>query len=110
MTRQTAASEQPARRAELVRQILDNRKYRGMDIPASTVEDLLEREFAAGLSEKEAVKAVKTRLHNIVAAYLGDPDYQAAARLLDEAFASAGTPCRPPAARSWRCMPPPANA
>jgi 16S rRNA (guanine(1405)-N(7))-methyltransferase len=70
-----------------VQEILSNRKYRALNLPEETVRDLLEKELAAGkTSPKEALKMVKHRLHNIVALYLGDPDYDAAAAEFTAAF------------------------
>lgn len=71
-------------------EILSSRKYRRLGIPPATVQDLLERELAAGRSPKEALKAARRKLHNIVAPYLGDPDYTAAALALDKAYAQGG--------------------
>ena len=61
-----------------------------MNLCADTLRDVLEREVSAsGRSSKEALKAVRQKLHNIVAPYLGDPEYPAAERELAAAFASA---------------------
>jgi 16S rRNA (guanine(1405)-N(7))-methyltransferase len=73
---------------ELIAEILSSRKYRDLGIPPETVRDLLEKELSSARSQKEAVKAVRQKLHNIVAPYLGDPVYLDAARQLDTAFAS----------------------
>jgi 16S rRNA (guanine(1405)-N(7))-methyltransferase len=63
-------------------------KYRALNLPPETLADLWAQERPRCKNDKEAVKAVKRKLHNIVAPYLGDPDYPAAAAELDEAFAS----------------------
>ena len=60
---------------ELVKRILSSRKYRGIDVPAAAVRDLLDKAAQAGASQKEIEKIVRQKLHNIVAPYLGDPDY-----------------------------------
>jgi 16S rRNA (guanine(1405)-N(7))-methyltransferase len=73
----------------LIDDIQHSKKYRDLDLPDSTVRDLLQQELPRYKSRKEALEAVRTKLHNIVAPYLGDPDYAAAARDLDVAFASA---------------------
>jgi 16S rRNA (guanine(1405)-N(7))-methyltransferase len=70
----------------VIAEILNSRKYRDLDIPAETVRDLLEKEMAAQRSQKEAVKAVRHKLHNIVAPYLGDPVYLEARQQVDAAF------------------------
>ena len=72
----------------LIDDILSSRPYRGMDLPADTVRDLLAQELPRHRSQKDALKSVRHKLHNIVAPYLGDPDYPAAARQLDQAFDS----------------------
>ncbi len=84
----------------LIDEILSSRKYRGLGIPPATVRDMLARELALGRSRKEALKAVRQKLHNVVAPYLGDPDFAAAAAELDAAFAEGGAAAlRPVCAR-----------
>jgi 16S rRNA (guanine(1405)-N(7))-methyltransferase len=67
---------------EILRQsvddILANKKYRDLHIPPETVTALLTTEFERYGKIKPAVKSVKEKLHNIVAPYLGDPDYEQA--------------------------------
>ena len=72
----------------LILDILSSRKYRHLNLPVETVRDLLEQELPRHRSPKDALKSVRQKLHNIVAPYLGDPDYTAAARQFEEAFAS----------------------
>ncbi len=72
----------------LIEEILRSKKYRDMDLSPETVRDLLEQELPRHRKQKDALDAVRNRLHNIVAPYLGDPDYAAEARALDEAFAN----------------------
>jgi 16S rRNA (guanine(1405)-N(7))-methyltransferase len=52
------------------------------------VRDLLVQELPRHRSQKDALQSVRRKLHNVVADYLGDPDYPSAALLLVEAFAS----------------------
>jgi len=81
----------PVPNAELetyIHEIQSSRKYRELNLPEETLRDLLEQELGRHRSSKDALKSVRQKLHNIVAPYLGDPDYAAAARQLDEAFAS----------------------
>lgn len=59
----------------LVDELLNSRKYRALNLPAETVRDLLEQELPRHRSGKDALKAVRHKLHTIVAPYLGDPDY-----------------------------------
>ncbi len=80
----------------LINAILSSRKYRDLGIPPETVRDLLLRELAQGRSPKEALKAVRQKMHNLVAPYLGDPDYAAAAADLDAAYAAGGPPALQP--------------
>lgn len=72
----------------LARQILQSRKYRRLGIPEQTVQDVLARALAVHGSRKEALKAARQKLHNIVAPYLGDLDYDQARASLDRAFGS----------------------
>ena len=73
---------------DLAVQILHSRKYRDLNIPRATVEDLLALEAEKQSSTRLLVKAVRQKLHNIVAPYLGDPDYGMAQRCLEKAFNS----------------------
>jgi len=75
-------------RDEFVAHILQSRKYRGLNIPPATVIDLLALQAEKQSSTRAPVKAVRQKLHNIAAPYLGDPDYGKAARCLEKAFAS----------------------
>jgi 16S rRNA (guanine(1405)-N(7))-methyltransferase len=72
----------------LVVGILNSRKYRHLGIPAETVEDLLVQEMGRSHSQKEAVKETRKKLHNIVATYLGDPDFALAEKELEGAVHS----------------------
>lgn len=71
--------------------ILQSKKYRHIGLPESTLDDILKKELQQNASPKEAVKSLKKKLHNIVAPYLGDPDYAASANLLEEAFSEGGS-------------------
>ncbi|NMB53261.1 MAG: hypothetical protein GYA15_01050 [Leptolinea sp.] len=66
--------------ATLARVILTGRKYRHLDIPPETVIDLIQHGLDAGLRPEQAVDIAREKLHNIVAPYLGDPDYEKASR------------------------------
>ncbi|HWR65852.1 MAG TPA: hypothetical protein VN364_07010, partial [Bellilinea sp.] len=74
--------------ARLNREIQTSYKYRGLDLPLETLHDLLTMEMAKGRSGNTALQAVREKLHNIVAPYLGDPDYTAAHGTLDAAVNS----------------------
>lgn len=73
---------------ELTAGILASAKYRLLGIPVETVRDLLEGELPLHRSQKEAVKAARQKLHNIVAPYLGDVDFTTASVRLEVAFQS----------------------
>ena len=47
--------------------ILSSRPYRGLDLPAETVRALLAQELPRHRSQKDALKSVRQKLHNIVA-------------------------------------------
>ena len=72
----------------LVLEVLNSRKYRHLGIPPETVEDLLSQELGRNRGQKEAVKETKKKLHNIVAPYLGDPDFAKAEDALERAIRS----------------------
>jgi 16S rRNA (guanine(1405)-N(7))-methyltransferase len=68
--------------------IRDSKKYRSQNIPAGTLQNLFEEELKTGCSLKQADDNVRTKLHNIMAPYLGDPDYARAADEITEACRS----------------------
>ena len=63
-----------------------SRKYR--DTSEETIRQLAAEALRQHKRPKAAIKAVRKRLHSIMAPYLGDPDYVAVAQTLDEAFAA----------------------
>jgi 16S rRNA (guanine(1405)-N(7))-methyltransferase len=71
----------------LVNKILTSRKYRGLEIPVETVENLIAiaNKGSSNLRDVEAI--VRQKLHGITALYLGDPDYFDATRELEEFIA-----------------------
>lgn len=71
-----------------VHELLNSRKYCELGLPEATLRDLIRQEMPKYRTAKEAFKAVRRKLHNIVAPYLGDVDYQAALQDLLKAFAS----------------------
>ncbi len=76
---------------ELLREVRASRKYRALDLPEETLRDLLSRALERHSNPKAALQSVREKLHNIVAPYLGDPDYTRAAGELRGAF-SDGSP------------------
>lgn len=71
-----------------INEILSTRKYRSLGIPVETVRDLVLKELPNHRNPKEAIKTVRKKLHNIVADYLGDPDYATAKHDIETAFSS----------------------
>jgi len=75
---------------QLAAELRASRKYRALELPDSILHDLITQEMVRHGSQKKALDAVRDKLHNIVAPYLGDPDYSAAANKISAAQ-SAGT-------------------
>lgn len=73
---------------EIVEEILSSSKYRNLNIPPETVSSLVAQEFPRHRSRADALQAVREKLHNIIAPYLGDPNYPAARQALTSAFES----------------------
>lgn len=67
-------------------EILTSGKYRQLDLPQATIENLIEQELSHYKHLKDLKQAVKKKLHMIVAPYLGDPDYHQASIDLQEAM------------------------
>jgi 16S rRNA (guanine(1405)-N(7))-methyltransferase len=76
---------------DLIQKLSTLSKYRQLNLPESTLRDLLERELPYHRNSKEAIKEVKKKLHNIIAPYLGDPDYVNAAAEIQEAYQGGDT-------------------
>lgn len=70
----------------VIQAIKQSKKY--ADTSEETIRDLAATALQQHKKPKAAIKAVRTKLHSIMAPYLGDPDYAAAADQLDAAFAS----------------------
>jgi 16S rRNA (guanine(1405)-N(7))-methyltransferase len=62
---------------QLTEKILNSRKYRASGLNPHTIEDLIRQEAPHHPSQKALLKSVRRKLHNIVAPYLGEPDYPA---------------------------------
>jgi 16S rRNA (guanine(1405)-N(7))-methyltransferase len=58
-----------------VEQIQQSRKYRQRGLNRATIEHLILQEAPRFDSRRKLLKAVRRKLHNIVAPYLGEPDY-----------------------------------
>ncbi len=68
---------------QMTEKILGTPKYRGKGIPAETISDLIIKEAPNHSSAKLLLKSVKRKLHNIVAPYLGEPNYEKLAEQLN---------------------------
>ncbi|MGD8604616.1 MAG: hypothetical protein PVF49_08590 [Anaerolineales bacterium] len=73
----------------LVQEIKAAPKYR--DTAEETIRGLVEIEISRHKKEKQVLKAVRKRLHTIMAFYLGDADYQQAETILRQAFMTGGS-------------------
>ena len=71
----------------MTEKVLHSRKYAGMELPADTIRDLIIQEAAAGHSAKDTENSMREKLHQIIAPYLGDPDYALEEQRLAEAAA-----------------------
>ena len=69
----------------VVAAVKQSRKYR--DTSEETIRQLAVEAVIEHKKPKPAEKAVRKRLHSIMAPYLGDPDYTAAQQLLTDSFA-----------------------
>lgn len=73
-------------------EILAMRKYRDLGIPAETIQDLIRQELPRHRGRKAVMQAVREKLHNLIAPYLGDPDYVQAALEMEESRAEDAGP------------------
>ena len=55
--------------------LLDSPKYRALQLPMDTIEDLIANESLRYNDPKKMQESVRTKLHQLTALYLGDPDY-----------------------------------
>jgi len=74
----------PEDRDRLLGRVLTAHKYREVGLNPKTVLDLIDQEAPRQTSEKALYKSVRRKLHNIVAPYLGDPDYTCLSGALDK--------------------------
>lgn len=65
----------------LLERIQTSSKYRNAGLNSDTILDLIRQEAAKQPTEKAVHKTVRRKLHNIIAPYLGEPDY---AKLLEQ--------------------------
>ena len=69
----------PGKYEMLAQKIRGMPKYRGVGVPEATVRSLVKQGLASGADIKTTEKAARMKLHNIIAPYLGDLDYEKAA-------------------------------
>ncbi len=74
----------------LIAELRASPKYRDINLPLETLKDLISRESYHYKKVKDVKQAVKKKLHNIVAPYLGDPDYEQAILEMETAFREGG--------------------
>ncbi|MFZ1398549.1 MAG: hypothetical protein WAS33_16715 [Candidatus Promineifilaceae bacterium] len=82
----TTEAEREAVVTAVTTAIKQSKKYG--DTSEATIRQLAEEAARQHKKPKAAIKAVRARLHSIMAPYLGDPDYAALARQLSGAFAA----------------------
>ena len=80
------AEQQEALVTAVTNAIKQSRKYG--DTSEETIRQLAEEAARQHKKPKAAIKAVRARLHSIMAPYLGDPDYAALAQQFSAAFAA----------------------
>lgn len=81
-------SASPDADENLLKTILGSRKYRSLGIPDATVMDLIHQAQQQTSHPHEVEKIVKTRMHNLIAPYLGDVDFNKATETMQTVFAS----------------------
>lgn len=81
-------SKHPPDVETLVAEIARNRKYRAIGVTESTIRDIVRSELARQPNAKAAVQSARKKLHEVMALYLGDPDYGAARAQLEAACAT----------------------
>jgi len=72
----------------IVAELARNKKYRAIGIAEETIRDIVLSELARQPNAKAAVQSARKKLHEVVALYLGDPDYDAAEAQLATACAT----------------------
>jgi 16S rRNA (guanine(1405)-N(7))-methyltransferase len=72
----------------LIAQIMQSKKYRDIGVAEDTIRDILITELARQPNEKAAMQSARKKLHEVIALYLGDPDYERAYERLKAAYGS----------------------
>jgi 16S rRNA (guanine(1405)-N(7))-methyltransferase len=73
---------------KLVIDILNMPKYRNLGLLKETIRDVVSYEFDHHETASSAEKTARKKIHNVVAAYLGNPDYSIAKKDLTKAVTS----------------------
>ena len=76
----------------LAERLASSRKYRQLELPRATLIDLVNKAAETHHSLKEVEDVVRRKLHNLVAPYLGDPDYEDLRALIPNLPASLDAP------------------
>ncbi len=74
----------------IVRDITQSKKYRAVGVSEQTIRDIVLTELERQPNPKAAIQSARKKLHEVIALYLGDPDYEAAGQRLASAFESGG--------------------
>jgi 16S rRNA (guanine(1405)-N(7))-methyltransferase len=91
MNKSQNSTGDPAFTEELITSLLTSRKYRALDLPRETLQDLVEKAAEMTHNPRELNHIVRQKLHQLVAPYLGDPDYLACQHDLDIAYQTGDT-------------------
>ena len=71
---------------EIAAKIQASKKYQDLNIPQETLLNLIQQEMVRYKKSSDVMKSVRAKLHNIMAPYLGDLDYELAEQTLQMAF------------------------
>lgn len=63
------------RNDQILERVASSRKYRNLGIPVETIRDLITRASKKTADPDRIEEIVREKMHNLVAPYLGDPDY-----------------------------------
>jgi 16S rRNA (guanine(1405)-N(7))-methyltransferase len=88
---------------DLTARLLSGRKYRSLHLPPATLRDLIAQASEITSDKKAIEQIVREKLHNLVAVYLGDPDYPDSKIKLEEAFAAGQTAVKGVCLEILRC-------
>lgn len=79
-------AEDPEFARALATHLLQLHKYRDLNLPEETLLNLVQQAQNQTHDPREVEQIVREKLHNIVAPYLGNPDYAACLQELDQAY------------------------